>query len=243
MFVGNIKKGKPGMKFKPVATLAIAGLALTACSSGSDQQEGSQEAPETPTTANSPTEPVTAGPGTYQATTQEGAELEFELPTSTDHDALQDIAEYRDAVHATDPVEYVVVDVDNRNGSESIGLPAVTVYDEAGNTYEFESITGHIDKIQPETDWESEGMPEVSTLVDGTEIPESEGTELSNRGNDIHNQHTDNIEPAERGEVVLVYEGDELSDEFTRVATYPHGTMLDPVEAWPAELGGDPNAQ
>lgn len=215
-------------------TLSLVALTLTSCG-GTDEVTGPapQETVEQPTPQQTEDltpelearrdamldESETVGQGTFRVHTMSGAELEFDLPTSPDHEALQDITQYMEDVNA-EPATFIVVDVDNRQGQETVGLPLIGVFDPEGNEYEFTSVSQYISEIEPERDWEDDAQ---QTLNDGTPISNEEHFDLSSRGTELHNEYLHGIKAAGRGNQILVYEGDDLPSEFTRVATWPLG--------------------
>lgn len=228
------------MKFKTfIATFGLAALTLTACgnqdSSPEDQDDVSEDQDSSPEDAGQDgqqgqDQSELMGHGAY-ALEHEGAEISFELPANEDDPEIEELEQYREDVKA-DPVTYIVADVDNRNGQEHINMYQVEVFDEDGASYTFGSVDEHFGDIMPETDWS--GDAEESTLADGTVVPEQEGTELYNRGVDLTNEHLDGVDVAGRDTIVLVYDGDDLPDEFTRVAVWPSGGFED-VDAYPME--------
>lgn len=213
------------MKRTSLTLLTILGLSLVGCGA-TDEPQSREEAQQqytedleaegqTPET----TEPETVGYGTYKVHTVSGAELEFDLPTAPDDEALQDILQYMDDVNA-EPTTFIVVDVDNRQGQELVKLPQVSVFDTEGHEYEFTSVSQYITEIEPETNWDDGAQ---QTLNDGTPISNEEHFDLTARATELHNEYLHGIKVAGRGNQILVYEGDELPDEFTRVATWPLG--------------------
>lgn len=160
-----------------------------------------------------------AGHGTYKVHSTSGAELEFDLPTDPDNDALTQITQYMEDVNADTDITFIVADVDNRNGQDLVELSGIDVFDEEGNQYEFTSISEHLNDISPSTDWD--GDDDMYLLADGSSVPGDVGHELYNRGVDLHNEYLHGIDVAGRGEIILVYEDDDLPEQFTRVATWP----------------------
>lgn len=214
------------MKTRSLITLGISALALTACT-GTDEP-----APPAETGAGSPTEiveqPTTEpmGHGTYELHYQ-GAEITFDLPADPAAEEIQEIEEYRQATGA-DPVTYITADVDNRDGETLINMHQIEVFDAEGNNYEFNGASQFLNEWSPTFTEDYEYI-----LPNGDELSEEEGSELSSRGTELHNEHLDGVDVAGRGTIVLVYDGDDLPDEFTRVAVQPSG-MVDTVDAYPA---------
>lgn len=211
-----------------ITTLGLAALALTACGNQGGQSEDQGQVPEE---QQSSPEDVAQDDGQGQGQTglmehgtyhleYEGAEISFELPADIDDPGIEEIDQYREDVKA-DPVTYLVADVDNRNGQEYINMYEVDVFDEDGTSYKFSLLDEYLSEIMPETDWD--GDAEESTLADGTVVPEQEGTELYNRGVDLSNEHLEGVDVEGKGTIILVYDGDDLPDDFTRVAVWPAG--------------------
>lgn len=216
------------MKTKTLITaLSITALALTGCSTGTAEDAGKTIQPlmvqkdgydtDMPPMDDDydPTmldDPETAGHGTFKLHSMNGTEIEFDLPTSTDHEAVQEIEEYRQTMRDDEEVTYVVMDVDNREGMEE-AIINLTVYDPDGNKYEFDDATNYVSYLR---NTPSEVGEYEYELLDGTIISGDEETDLYNQGIDIDNSSV--VDVAERGDVVVVYTGTDLPDEFSRVA-------------------------
>ena len=169
--------------------------------------------------------------GEYKATAEAGGTIAMQIPADPADEQLAEIEAYREAVNA-EPVTYLITDVDNRQGHESIGMRNVYIYDQDGTEYQFSGVSDYISDIEPETDWASED--ETYILVDGTEISRDQYFELSSTGTDLHNEHMYGASAAERKTMILVHEGDDLPNEFTRVAVQP-GPFGEEVEAYPSD--------
>lgn len=153
-----------------IASLALAtGLALTGCSGS---PEATQETPSpSPTASASPSASPTAETykldQAFSAITPDGVHITVDFTT----EAPADVEAARTSLGA-EPVSYAKVTVDNRKGSERVGAYPVTVYDEAGDAYEFNDLSGVV------SDWDME-----SDIVEVT--------------NEYMNQN--NIDPMEKG--------------------------------------------
>ncbi|NWN87248.1 MAG: hypothetical protein HLX51_01680 [Micrococcaceae bacterium] len=195
---------------KFITTLAITMFALTACNNGqqpANTETAEDAAPETQ-------EVKSLEHGTYQAQPSNGATVTLELP-ATDDEVLASIEQYRDTVQATEPVTYVTVDLDNREGTGDLSID-LSVFDGAGNQYEFHSLDQYTDEIRPSTDYAADEP--VTVLADGTEMPAREGTRLTNETSDLLEEYTGYASQGARETTVHVYQGDNLPDQFTRVA-------------------------
>jgi len=220
---------------KLIATLGIAALAFTGCSTeNTNEPQSAEEAQqqyadmlESGDAQGPPPMPA----GEYKATAEAGGTILMQIPADPTDETLAEIEEYREATGA-EPVTYLLADVDNRQGTDHIGMRNVYIYDEDGTEYQFSDVSEYISDIEPETDWASED--ETYSLVDGTEISRDQYFELSSTGTDLHNEHMHGASPAERKTMILVYEGDDLPNKFTRVAVQP-GPFGEEVEAYPAD--------
>ena len=170
--------------------------------------------------------------GEYEVYSMDGAHITFDLPADPEDEALQEIEQYRKDVQA-DPVTYIVADVDNRGGSNSVDMYQVAVFDEDGNKYEFSEVSNYISDIAPRTDWE--GDDETYLLPNGERLSREEGSDLYSRNVDLHNEYLYGASVGERKTLIRVYEGDDLPDEFTRVSVMSSGAYEE-VEAFPSDF-------
>lgn len=207
-----------------LAALAIT-LSLTAC--GASEGAGPTE-PTTPEANTSETEAPQLYPsGPFELTTANGAEITFELPTPATNESLAEIEQFRtDAGGAA--VSYLLIKVDNRNGTEPVTLETVSAFDAEGTKYEFTEVTSFVDEWSP---YYSEDYEYV--LPDGSKLPEEEGDALYNRGIDIYNANIGEIAVAESGTIVLASSQVELPGEFTRVAVFPDAFATEGEDATP----------
>lgn len=198
-----------------LATLSIAALTLVGCS-GTQANEEPQSAEEAQQQYADELEEQGIDPmqgfgpmqaGEFETYTEHGGHITLQLPASPNSDDVADIEQYRQDVNANTPVTYLTADVDNRDGTDSIGMWKVKAFDEQGQEYEFVGVTEYLDSTD-----------------------ESYGS----HGIDLYNDHLHGVEAAGRDTLVLIHEGDDLPDEFTRVAVWPNGA-LEEVDAYPAE--------
>jgi hypothetical protein len=229
---------------KSIAVIGIAGLTLVGC--GSTEAEEAETAPvenetvEQPevaeeTEADAEHNPMDGfGPmaaGTYELYPELGGYATFDLPTDPTHADIAPIEEYRTA-NNLDPLTYILIDVDNRDGTEMLKFPAITVYDEEGTAYEFQHLEWAIEDWQPERSWDMDN--EEFWAPDGTTISMSEYQELEAQYDEITENLTSSVSAAERNTIILAYLGDDLPDEYTRVATITYGLGYE-QDAYPTE--------
>ena len=201
------------MKHTPLTLLAIISLALVGCGSTEAQEEPTPE-PSNAEEAqqqyadeqNMDEEPEaqTAGHGTYRVHAVSGTELEFELPADLDHEAVTELEALREDLDI-EPVTYITAEIDNRQGDTLAALPQISVFDEAGTEYEFKALPYALPEWEPEYDDSDHYWDTYDQL------------------NELEDQYHDTASPAGVGSTVLIYQGDDLPDQFTRVATWPNG--------------------
>lgn len=141
-------------------------------------------------------------PGTYQAYAPSGAELTIELPAT---EVPADIEAYRLKVDAPEVV-YVSVDVDNREGEQSVNMYEIDVYDPAGKEYTFSGVETLI----------GEWMDDVG-------VDTNEQIDLYNEGVDLSNKYMDNVAVSERATMVLY--GTELPEQIADVQVWAEGAF------------------
>src|SRR5690625_1466572 len=198
------------MKHTPLTILTVISLALVGCGSTEAEEEQPQSAEEAQQQyadeQNMDQEPEseTAGHGTYRVHAVSGTELEFQLPADTPHEAVAEIDALREDL-GIEPVTYITADIDNRQGDTLAALPQISVFDEAGTEYEFQALPYSLPEWEPEYDDSDHYWDTYDRL------------------NELEDQHHDTASPAGVGSTILIYQGDDLPDQFTRVATYPNG--------------------
>lgn len=202
------------MKHTPLTALAILSLALVGCGNTEAQEEpipepssaeeAQQQHADQLETENMEPEPQTAGHGTYRVHAISGTELEFDLPADLDHEAVTEIEALREDL-GIEPVTYITADIDNLQGDTLAALPQISVFDEAGTEYEFNALPYSLPEWEPEFTDDDAYWDAYDQL------------------NALQDEHHDTASPAGVGSTVLIYQGDDLPTQFTRVATYPNG--------------------
>lgn len=134
------------------AAAALAALALAGCSAAETPvaaptiEQGAEEAPApadaaaAPAIEEEPAEEESAveqgGPGVYQAPLMSGGTATVAVPGT----APDDLEQFREDA-GVDPVGYLVVEVDNTEGTEEALVFTADVVDSEGKTYTYEEIT------------------------------------------------------------------------------------------------------
>lgn len=246
------------MKRAPVIlTTAVLGLALTACAGRplAEQAEQTQATEPVPAATETPEKPEGMSQEEWEhhleyAETAEPYEANDEpiiYPTGQDYWFVSDsetigklslsgepVAEYeelRESVGA-DPVTYLTVDVDNRQGLEGANMYQVLAYDESGREYEFNGIDDQLNEWQSTIDTdayysgepgEGEAEMELYDQFTGAEIDAGDYA---------------NVGQVQR--FVMTSDDTELPAEFTHVTVHvhgaDHGTSIFPADL--AELNG-----
>lgn len=224
-------------KTAAISSTAIALLLLTGCSSepGEDEPTG----PTTPpaSDAANTTEPSereteldadqiaadreAAHEGEMDLTAQAGEELWFgsdygtigKLTIPSEPHAASE--ELRESIGA-DPITYVAIQVDNREGLESASIPVVEAFDADGRAYEFQGIE------QAYSEWRDM-------------LPEEHSADEYNVFVDAINGATSNVSVGQVAEVILYTNETDLPDEFTRVHVMAHGIMGG-ADAYPVRM-------
>ena len=191
------------MKHTPLTLLTVISLALVGCGStqADSEPQNAEEAQqqykdmlESGEAQGPPPMPA----GEFELQASQGTHITFELPTDPAHESLQSIEEYREALDL-EPVTYIVAEVDNRQGDSPVTLADIYVYDPDGTEYIFSS---------------------AGPIVSRWDTPTDETYYMSQ---DIREELSQDVQPAGKDELILIYEGDDLADEFTRVAAWPTG--------------------
>lgn len=181
-----------GMMKKFMAPLGVAALLLTGCSGGATDEPTASSTPKTSAT----TEPTEAaidamGPGTYMFDTGTGTTGTIEIPGAAPAD-LEDLRTQAGG----EPVTYLAVNVDNRDGAESFDVYTVTIYDNDGTAYEFQSASDYVDSITPD-----------SSVV---------GADVYNLYVEAYNSYSSVVDAMERTDVVVV--GSEVPADIAGVS-------------------------
>jgi len=230
-----------------IAAISIAAVALTGCAAGDTQGAGKTMQPlySVPGDADMPPmdddhDPVnndfdpmdgmdTMEAGEYEVYSMEGAHIVFNLPTAVDSPEVAAIEDYRQAAKIG-TLTYVIADVDNREGTDSVNMYGISVFDKDGNEYEFKTVDMALYDWSPE--WTADDQ---YFYADGTEMSEQEYWRIDEMAWGLEENLTDYVKASGRGEMILVYEGDDLPDEFTRVAVLPNGAFEE-TEAFPTDM-------
>ena len=133
------------------AAAALAALALAGCSAAETPVAAptiEQEAEEAPAPADAAAEPAIeeeaaeeepaaeqSGPGVYQAELMSGGTATVAVPG----EAPADLEEFREKAGA-DPVGYLVIEVDNTNGTSEAMVFEAEIVDSEGKTYTYEEV-------------------------------------------------------------------------------------------------------
>ena len=145
-------------------------------------------------------------------------------------EAPEDIEAYRQAV-GEDEVGYVRIDADNREGTRDMSISHIAVYDQDGNTYEFESA------FSPVGDWGPDWTGEVNEagdyeMADGTWMPREEYRALNDQGVETYNDHlSDDVPVHAKG--TAYYIGDVIPDG-TQIVAVSYTDSLETGIAFPA---------
>ncbi len=134
------------------AAAALAALALAGCTAAETPVAAptiEQEAEEAPAPADAAAEPVTeqeepteeepaaeqSGPGVYRAELMSGGTATVAVPG----EAPADLEEFREKAGA-DPVGYLVIEVDNTDGTSEAMVFEAKIVDSEGETYTYEEV-------------------------------------------------------------------------------------------------------
>lgn len=198
-----------------------AGLALTGCSQAGGQ-ESSPSASATPSASQ--TKSTYELDQAFYAQTPYGSHItvDFSAP------APEDIEAYRQAA-SIEPGSYAKADLDNREGTDNVGIYKVVFYDEDGKAYEFGDVMDHVSEWQAESNYDSEN-PQY-TLPDGTAIPEAQYQALSDQWSQLQDAHfnTTSASPHERSTGYIASAETELPERITAIEVWPGGIIEDPI--------------
>ena len=134
------------------AAAALTALALAGCSAAETHVAAptiEQEAGEAPAPADAAAEPITAqdepaeeessveqsGPGVYQAPLMSGGTATVAVPGTPP----EDLEQFRKDA-GVEPVGYLVVEVDNTNGTDEAMVFEAEIVDSEGKTYTYEEV-------------------------------------------------------------------------------------------------------
>lgn len=211
------------MKKKALEGLALVVLLMATGCAGGDQEEAATPQQETTTTTTEELDPEeggdladeladapeNGGPGTY-AFEYMGAQVRLEVPTDPTDPRLAELEAYRTKLGAPE-VSYVIAEVDNTDGADSINMNQVVVVTEEGEQVTLDTIFTVIGEWQ-----------------DLVPIDDDSGT--YNQGVELYNSYLDNnLLPGAKGTAVVAG-GDGDIDSVARVFAYPAGGF-DRIEA------------
>lgn len=141
--------------------------------------------------------PMAPGTRVYGASENGG-----DFIVTTKADPIQELEDYREEAGA-EPVGYMTVDADNRDGTENMNMYEIRVYDEAGNEYVYTGVSDYVDE------WRN---------AIGTD-----DVDLYNVGVDLSNEYSTMAHPMQRETFVLA--GPVLPDEIVGVIVMPRGAF------------------
>lgn len=223
---------KKNQKLAAAAVLAVSAMLFTGCAAGTapTPAQVSQAAPN----ATAPIAPYTAPPmdddggaaagtgedglpsvmglGQYGFLSEAGVVGEFTLWGK----APAHLESLRLAAGAA-PVTYVSVSLDARQATDGSNMYEMDLFDPDGNKYVFQSAD--------------------TVIGEWADTIDMDDYALYNRFADAANDEPYYVDRAEKGTIVMIYEGTKkLPSEFSRVAVQPLG-MGDDVDAWPIQDG------
>lgn len=135
-----------------------------------------------------------------------------------------------------EPVTYILSEVDNRNGTDTVNMYATTLYDLDGKSYECGMAMDYADENwRPVWLYGSTDRDEYET-AGGEPMERSAGEELDQRFNE--HDVDDSVDAYEAGTIVSICPAD-LPDEVTAVEVMPGGVYIDPTYATPESYMGE----
>jgi len=141
--------------------------------------------------------PMAPGTRVYGASENGG-----DFIVTTKVDPIQELEDYREEAGA-EPVGYMTVDADNRDGTENMNMYEIRVYDEAGNEYAYSGVSDYVDE------WR--------------DALGSDDVDLYNEGVELSNEYSTMAHPMQRETFVLA--GPVLPDEIVGVIVMPRGVF------------------
>lgn len=164
--------------------------------------------------APKPEEPKVTGHGIYSFAYQGGTGIIL-LPA----DGPADVEALRVGL-GEDPVTYLSVDVDNRQGASNMGMYRVDVFTKAGKRISFSGI---------------------DALIDSWEVDyQTDGDALNNQSIDVYNKYLYGVSIGERKTVYMAAPVESLPKDITRVSVHPSGAF-DEVLATKGSLPANPS--
>ena len=205
-----------------LATLVLAaGLAFTGCSTSSPPEEEGSSPSSSPSAEAKVRYDLEQA---FYAQTPYGSEITVDFTAP----APEDIEAYRQAA-GIEPGSYAQVDLDNREGTDRVGIYKVVFYDEAGKAYKFDDVMNHVSEWQVEENYDSEN-PEYY-LPDGTAIPEAQYRTLYDQWFTLQDEHLNDTgaEPYERSTGYIASAETQLPEQITAIEVWPGGIIEDPI--------------
>lgn len=156
--------------------------------------------------------------GKFRLTTKSGAEITFTLPTPASAPELSRVESYRMKTGGA-PVSYLVADVDNRNGNDSLNMYRVSAFDKEGRKYTFMNVSDFFDQWSPKYGEDGKYRNEAGQVLD-----DATARALGNESADFNNNvNVHFVQIAERATFVLACKDVDLPSAYTRVAVEPKG--------------------
>ncbi|MFD6176976.1 MULTISPECIES: hypothetical protein [unclassified Isoptericola] len=209
-----------GLRLQTAAVASAALIALVGCSNDepAPSSSGVVASEPAPGASSAKTAPDVAAeddgppwpPGKFVASAPSGGDLMLEVPADS---APPDVEEYRKEIDG-DPVAYIEVDVDNRDGTEYVNMYEVDIFDPDGTKYEFTNVTDAIDT------W-TEDLP----------YDTNEQIDVLNEGTDLTAKYEGGASPSERKTMLLA--GEEVPEEIQDIQVYAEGGVGEVAHAWP----------
>lgn len=216
------------------ALALVAGLALTGCS-GSTADSTATSGAESSAPAPSPSASATADKRTYELDQAFYAQTPYGSHITVDFTAQPpaEVEDLREQLGVA-PVSYAKVDLDNRDGTEAVGIYKVVFFDEEGQSYEFNDLSiDHIGEWGPNYTDSFGGVDGEYGYVlnDGTVLEEAAGDELNSRSTDLYNEYLDGTGASrhEKTQGWIASTDTELPERITAIEVWPGGIIEDPI--------------
>lgn len=152
--------------------------------------------------------------------------------TTEDHEEVAWLEQYREDVGG-EPVSYVVADIDNRDGTESLELSSIYVYDVDGNEYECESPEWYVDENWRPVWLYGSTDEDAYTTADGEPMDYDTAEELEKRAGEF--EYASGASELQKSTDVALCP-DLLPERATGVEVWPLGIVGEPLWALPESL-------